>query len=333
MYEAALALTLTGLLLFALTNIFPLLGLRAQGVEHDLHLFGASVAFWGQDYHLLAILIVLNIIVFPLFELLSLLIVLLTIRFGWRPQLAAFLYRWLRELKPWGMLEVFMLGVLVAVVKLGDMATLIVGTAFWSFAGLIVVMTAATATLDPFTVWTGLGECTPKRKVQANSIEVTWALLMAAIILYIPANTMPIMSVYMLGDGQPSTILGGAVHLLETGQWPLALIVFVASIVVPLTKLVTLGFLLISIQLRSRWRQYDRLRLYKMTEYVGRWSMVDVFVIAILVGLVQFGNLAHVEANGATFSFAAVVVLTMLAARTLDEHLIWEIPGQEDDIA
>lgn len=163
-----------------------------------------------------------------------------------------------------------------------------------------------------------------------RSIEITWALLIAAVILYIPANTLPIMSVYMLGSGQPDTIISGAYHLLEAGQWPLALIVFVASIVVPLLKLLTLGFLLITIQQRSQWRNHDRMRLYKITEYIGRWSMVDIFVIAILTGLVQFGNLAHVEANVGSFSFAAVVVLTMFAARTLDAHLIWEIPTQEE---
>lgn len=164
----------------------------------------------------------------------------------------------------------------------------------------------------------------------SNSIEITWALLIASALLYIPANMMPIMSVYMLGSGQPDTIISGVFHLLESGQWPLALVVFAASIVVPLLKLITLSFLLISIQRKSRWRQRDRLLLYKITEYVGRWSMVDVFVISILVGLVQFGNLARVEANAGSFSFAAVVVLTMFAARTLDEHLIWDISRKEE---
>jgi paraquat-inducible protein A len=164
----------------------------------------------------------------------------------------------------------------------------------------------------------------------SNSVEVTWALLIAAAILYLPANLLPVMSVYMLGAGQPDTIISGVYHLLEAGQWPLAVIVFVASIVVPLLKLFTLSFLLISIQRRSQWRQHDRMRLYKVTEYVGRWSMVDVFVIAILTGLVQFGNLARVDANVGSFSFAAVVVLTMFAARTLDGHLIWEMSRQQE---
>ncbi|QQZ27412.1 paraquat-inducible protein A [Thiothrix subterranea] len=156
MLDSVLALTLAGLTLFVLTNVFPLLGLRAQGAEQELHLLGASLAFWDQGYPVVAGLIVLNIIVFPVFELLTLLMVVLTIRYRWKPSMAIFLFRWMREFKPWGMLEVFMLGVLVAVVKLGDLATLIVGAAFWSFAGLILTMTAATALLDPFSVWRAL---------------------------------------------------------------------------------------------------------------------------------------------------------------------------------
>ncbi len=166
--------------------------------------------------------------------------------------------------------------------------------------------------------------CGERFKTGVNkSVERTWALLVAAAIMYIPANLMPVMSVYMLGSGQPDTIISGALHLLQAGQWPLALLIFVASIVVPLIKLLALGFLLISIQRGSNWQPHDRIVLYRFTEYIGRWSMVDVFVVAILTGLVQFGNLARIEANAGTFSFAAVVVLTMLAAHTLDEQLIW----------
>ena len=158
---------------------------------------------------------------------------------------------------------------------------------------------------------------------QHYSLQTTWALLWAAAILYIPANLMPVMSVYFLGTGQPDTIVGGAIHLYQAGQWPLAILIFVASIVVPLLKLFTLSYLLISIQRGEQKHQQERMRLFHLTEYIGRWSMVDVFVVAILSGLVQFGNLAHIEANAGTFCFAAVVVLTMLAAATLDERLIW----------
>ncbi|MGB5597660.1 paraquat-inducible protein A [Thiothrix litoralis] len=169
MVDAVMALTLAGLILFALTNLFPLLGLRAQGQEQEMHLFGASVAFWNQEYRLVAVLIVLNIIVFPLFELLALLVVTLTIRNRWESSFAIFLYRWMREIKPWGMLEIFMLGVLVSVVKLGDVATLIIGTSLWSFAGLIFTMAAASAMLDPFTVWRELDKT---RKVKPHEQRI-----------------------------------------------------------------------------------------------------------------------------------------------------------------
>jgi len=159
MFDIALAMTLTGLVLFVLSNVFPLLGLRAQGVVQELNLWQASFVFWEQEYYLLAILLFFNLIIFPLFELLALLWVLLTIRWQWQPAFALWLYRWAAHLKPWGMLEVFMLGMLVAVVKLGDLATLILGTAFWSFLFLVVSMAIASTTLDPFSVWNRLKTC------------------------------------------------------------------------------------------------------------------------------------------------------------------------------
>jgi len=159
MVPTVLALVLTGLILFFLSNFFPLLGLRAQGMTQEISLLQASLTFWQQDYSILALLILLNIIVLPLFELVSLLWIMLTIRFRWQPTIAIVLFRWIREVKPWGMLEVFMLGTLVAVVKLGDLALLVIGSAFWSFSLLIVVMTTATVILDPFFVWRELEAC------------------------------------------------------------------------------------------------------------------------------------------------------------------------------
>ncbi|MGV6818705.1 MAG: paraquat-inducible protein A [Thiotrichales bacterium] len=157
-----------------------------------------------------------------------------------------------------------------------------------------------------------------------NSLNRTWALLIAALILYIPANTFPVMTVVWLGQGEPSTILQGVIHLIYEGMWPLALIVFVASIFVPVLKLIVLSWLLISIHLKSSWRSVDRTRLYRLTEFVGRWSMVDIFVIAVLSALVQFGSLANIEPGIGSLSFAAVVVLTMFAAHTFDPRLIWD---------
>lgn len=159
MLNTSLALIITGLILFVMTNAFPLIGLRAQGITQELSIWKATSAFWAQDYYWLSALLALNLIILPLFELLGLLWVLLTIRLAWQTAWAIQIFRWLSELKPWGMLEVFMLGLLVAVVKLGDIAVLVVGPAFWSFIFLVLTMAASTAYLDRFTLWRLLKPC------------------------------------------------------------------------------------------------------------------------------------------------------------------------------
>ena len=171
----------------------------------------------------------------------------------------------------------------------------------------------------------------PLHKRIPRSLSRSWAFLIAAMLLYVPANLLPVMAVTTLGRTQADTILSGAEYLLLHGMWPLALIVFVASALVPLTKIAILVYLLISVQRRSSWRPLDRLRLYRFTEFVGRWSMVDVFVVSVLVALVHLGQLAQIEAGAGAFYFAAVVVLTMLAARTFDPRLIWDnVPPRDD---
>ncbi len=157
-----------------------------------------------------------------------------------------------------------------------------------------------------------------------DSLNRTWALVITAAMLYIPANLFPVMKVISLGKAQADTILSGAIYLLVHGMWPLALIVFFASVVVPLLKLFALTFLLISIQKGSRWRPVERTKLYHVVEAVGRWSMTDIYVVTILVALVSLGNLATIEAGVGAIYFAGVVVATMLAAESFDPRLIWD---------
>ena len=163
-----------------------------------------------------------------------------------------------------------------------------------------------------------------------NSIQRTWALVIAASLCYAPANLFPVMTVTSLGRPQSDTILSGVIYLLTHGMWPLALIVFCASIVVPMAKLLILGFLLVSVQRGSAWRPVERTRLYRITEAIGRWSMVDIYVVTILVALVHLGNLAAIRAEAGAIFFGAVVVLTMLAAESFDPRLIWDRCGVRD---
>jgi len=160
---------------------------------------------------------------------------------------------------------------------------------------------------------------------KSNSLTRTWALIIAAAIFYIPANVLPITVVTSLGKTQPDTIMSGVIYFVQTGMWPIALVIFIASVFVPLVKLFLLTFLLISVQRKWKWRPKDRTRLYRITEVVGRWSMVDIFVVTILVALVKLGGLATIDAGPAANYFAAVVVTTMFAAMSFDPRLIWDV--------
>jgi paraquat-inducible protein A len=164
-----------------------------------------------------------------------------------------------------------------------------------------------------------------------NSLKRTWALVLAAIIFYIPANLLPVTVVISFGKAQADTIMSGVIYFIASGMWPIALVIFVASILVPILKLTILTFLLISVQRKSAWRPKDRTRLYRLTEMVGRWSMVDIYVVTILVALVNLGNLATIKAGPGAGFFAAVVVITMFAAMSFDPRLIWDAKETLDE--
>ncbi len=165
-----------------------------------------------------------------------------------------------------------------------------------------------------------------------DSVQLTWTFLLTAAIAYLPANLYPVMTVVSLGRTQSDTIISGVYYLLLHGDWPLALIVFVASVLVPLVKIVALTYLLLSVQRRSPLRRAQRTRLYRLIELVGRWSMVDIFVVALLAALVHAGALASIQPGTGAVAFTVVVILSMLAALSFDPRLIWD--HEEDyDIA
>lgn len=157
-----------------------------------------------------------------------------------------------------------------------------------------------------------------------RSIQTTWAFVIAAAICYIPANVLPVMNTTALGSIESDTIMGGVVFLYTSGSWPLAFVVLIASVMVPLGKLVALSYLLITVQRGSITSNRERTRLYRMVEFVGRWSMLDVFVDTFTVALVQLQPLMSVEPGAGVLFFAAVVVLTMMAAASFDPRLIWD---------
>jgi paraquat-inducible protein A len=177
-------------------------------------------------------------------------------------------------------------------------------------------------------------ECCPRCGARLHlrkpdSIARSWAFLLAAMILYIPANLLPMTYINTLFGEEIDTIMSGVVILWTSGSWPLAVVVFVASIMVPMLKIMALMFLLVSVQLRLSWQPIQRTRLYRLLELVGRWSMLDIYVITFLVALVQLRALATIRAGPAAVCFGAVVVLTMCATMSFDPRLIWD--SLEDD--
>ena len=370
--DHAAALYLAALILFLLANAFPFVALKyGDRVEQSL-LLSAGFALQQAGMGEIGLLVLLTSVVFPLVTICGMLYLLLPLRAGIRPPWMAPVWRLVRALSPWSLMGVFMLGLLVSVVKLQDLAVIVPGAAFYAFIGLLVVSAAAVANFDPAALWPRIGpiaastaqgapdasaaqmgyaachtcDLLVRRPAEgmrwscprcgsavhgmrrADSVARAAALLSAATLLLVPANIYPVMTVIRFGQGEPSTILAGVVHLIEDGAWPLALLVFFASFIVPITKIAALALLLFTVQRGSNWRVRDRTRLYRVTEAVGAWSMVDLFLVGILVALVRMDALATVHPGlGASF-FGAAVVMTMLAAHAFDPRLVWDRAGR-----
>ena len=360
--DRAAALYLAALFLFLLANTFPFVALRYGDRVEQSRLASGALALQQAGMGELGLLVLLTSVVFPLLTICGMLYLLLPLRFGIRPAGMARVWRMVRSLAPWSLIGVFMLGLLVSVVKLQDLATIVPGIALYALVGLLVVSAAAVASFDPGTLWPRVGPVAqgegsaaalgyaschtcdvlvPRQRSTCprcgsavhgtrlpNSVARTWALLCAATMLLVPANLYPVMTVIRFGQGEPNTILSGVIHLAEDGAWPLALLVFFASFVVPISKIAVLALLLVTVQRGSSWRMRDRTLLYRVTEAVGAWSMIDVFLVGILVALVRMDALATVYPGiGATF-FGAAVILTMLAAHAFDPRLVWDRAGR-----
>jgi paraquat-inducible protein A len=365
--QAPLALAVSALLMFALANAYPLLSFAMEGRTQSAYLVSGTIEFWRQGFAELAIIVALTSIAAPLINLLCLVYVLLPLQLGIQPPGAARAFRIVTFTRPWAMLDVFLLGLLVALVKLSGLADIAPLTGFWAYCAVIGLMALANASLHPPTVWTKLdkasftpahvdhsaellsegylgchacGHVMSAKEVPAKGarcprcatkiippehrgLSTAWAYLIAAAIFYIPANVYPVMTVIYFGSGQSDTILSGVVHLAEAGEWPIALLIFVASVVVPVLKIIVLTGIYLSVQLDSDWCRIERTKLFSLTEAIGRWSMIDIFMVAILAALVKLDAVATIEPGLGAVAFCAVVILTMLSALAFDPKQIW----------
>ena len=228
------------------------------------------------------------------------------------------------------MAEIFLVGTLVSLIKITELADVSIGMSFYAFIGFSAFTAISIAQFDTtrFALWLRQGEAPspkPLSQAQANaSIQRTWALLFTACLLYIPANVLPIMYTELFGQETPNTIIGGVISLWESGSYPVALIILIASVIVPVAKIIILAWLNYSVQRQKTNSQLLRVRYYRATEAIGRWSMIDVFVVAVLVALIQMGNTLSIYPGQAALAFCAVVFVTMIAAMTFDSRLIWQ---------
>ncbi len=364
-----LALNLTALLLLLIAVPSVLMLVSTAGQVHVADMFSGPIGLDQHGLWELAAVVLFTTVAAPALKVGCMLYVLIGLRLPHPPRHIRTVFAWVQRLRPWSMIEVYLLSVFVAYVKLRAIVFIQIGVALYALGALLLTMIAADFMRDAQFVWEEMERRgIPRDKVdhaavaataaqdgvigcdtcglvclavderarcprcdsrlrhrKPNSVALTWALGIAAAILYVPANVYPVLTLVRFGAGQPSTILGGARELLDAGQWPLAALVFFASIMVPMLKLVGLTILLTSVHARRNDHLRDRTVLYRIVDNIGRWSMIDIFMESILVALVQFGALVTINPGFGAIAFAGVVVLTMFAARSFDPRLMWDV--------
>ena len=374
------ALATAAALLYIVANTVPMLGLTVVGRAASTTVIGGAQRLWQDGQTTVAVLVLFTAIIAPGLQILLMLAIVLGARRQPIPGWVGILLRHQGTTQTWSMLEVMILGVLVALVKIADYATVIPGTALFVLGGLIVMLAAMQASFEPREVWDKIRWAIPPGRPTAGdrtiadsaaakggpptamqrrlqrcetcglvsrpamrqeegrcprcgaksefrrhaSTERAWAFLIAAAICYVPANVLPVLTTTTAAGGESDTILQGVVLLWSPTGWPLSLIVLIASIMIPSAKIVALGYLLITVRRGAVRNNRQRIRLYRTVDFIGRWSMVDVFVDTFTAALVQLQPLMSVAPGPGLVFFAAVVVLTMLAVESFDPRLIWD---------
>jgi paraquat-inducible protein A len=324
--QKIIALSISALIFLLASLPFEFLSFSASGQYQSIDILGSLFILVEKDYALLAIVQAIAMLILPAFILCSLLYVLIPLSFNQQAPRAQWVINLIFKLLPWTMAEIFLVGVLVSLVKIISMADIGIGLSFYAYLLFTVFMTVTLLYVDKHQLTQMLESKIEEQHRPINpshSIQTTWALLFTSILFYIPANILPIMHTNVLGSNEPSTILGGVVLLWKIGSYPIAVIIFIASVFVPVAKMVILIWLNFSVQKAAQQSNNERMFWYRVTEFVGRWSMIDVFVVAVLVSLIQLGNIMSILPGHAALAFCAVVICTMLAAMSFDSRLIW----------
>ena len=356
-----IAYAVSALFMLLLSNLFPFVNMKVAGLGSEVTLIQIPQVLVSDDYASMASLFMILVQLMPALGMIFIIILCqgTSIPSHWQISIARNYFR----LKAWCMVEIFLAGVLVSFVKLMAYGDVGVGTSFYPFVLFCILQLRAFQCTDRYWIWQqvasapklemplrvgesglsqGLRSChccmailpvdqkkcglceTSGHARRKNSLQWTMALLITSIFLYIPANLLPIMITQVLGTPMPSTIMAGVVLLWSEGSYPVAMVILIASIMVPTLKMIAIGWLCWD---ANSNKEIDRERLhviYEVVEFVGRWSMIDVFVIAVLSALVRMGQLMSIYPDIGALLFASVVILTMFAAMTFDPRLIWD---------
>jgi paraquat-inducible protein A len=353
--DAPLALAGAALVLLLAALVWPLMTVSSLGAARESWLDTCVSALWDQGFLSLAALVAAFTVALPCIYLALLLWVLIALRFDLGGPLGR-LFRWVQHLRPWMMIEVYLVGCFVAYSRIKVVSTIEIGLGGWCLLGASLVFLLVLTQLDARTVWETLpvkaaagkgqetiactvcdlvvtgteegGDC-PRCAAtlharKPDAFRRTTALVITGFLLYVPANFIPVLTTVRLGRADENTILSGVIELVHNDLWPLAIIVFSASIILPLLKLCGLTWMLIATHLRSRRLLVGRTRFYRMIDLVGRWSNIDVFAVSVLIAALRFGALTEVHAGNGLVAFAAVVIVTMVATSVFDTRLMWD---------
>jgi paraquat-inducible protein A len=351
---APLGLASAALLLLIPATVAPLMLVSAHGANRESGLPSSATALWHDGFPSLGVLVAMFSIALR-FVFLGLLVwVLGSLQLGIGGPIGP-AFRWIKHLRPWVMTEVYLVGCFVSYSRIKVISTVTVGAGGWSLVAAGLILLVALTQLDERTVWEMLRPAGPARGKSVgctvcdfivseqdshrhcprcgarlhlrkpHSIQRTVAFVLAGYLLYIPANTLPVLTTVQFGREDNNTILSGVLELIRNDLWPLAIIVFTASIVVPLVKLFGLTWMLLATRSGSTRLLVTRTRLYRAIDAVGRWSNIDIFSVSVLVAILQFGTLTAVHAGAGLVAFAAVVIITMLATMVFDPRLMWDV--------
>lgn len=372
--EKTLALSITGILLFFPSLLLPLLKFDAFGFSDSGSLLQSIVQLFAVKYYFVGVLVALFAAIFPLMILSLTFIISLQLHKKISSRWTSCYFRFYLNLNEWAMLEVYLLGILVAIIKMLPIANITYFPGFFCFIIMAILPVWIAATLDKVWFWEKIEELKPNnvqektpsiveislhhktnastqglllcqscRKLltkqldgtkcprcqgklrlrKPRSTSRTWALILTTSILLFPANILPIMEVDFLGEATRSTILDGIVYFFEDGDYFIGAVILIASILVPLFKVIGLVILLAG-RRQTEIALRAKTKLYRFITFIGRWSMLDIFVIALLVALVDFGFVSSTRPAPGSYWFCLVVTVTMFAAITFDPRLMWD---------